>query len=271
VFDWCMDNGIRFDLGIGVSAGSANLASYAAGQRGRNFRFYTEYAFRHQYMGLGNFISKRSLFDLDYVYGTLSCSDGEDPLDYDALRDNPMEFHVVATDAHTGKAVYFSKDDIAQDDYGVFKCSSAIPFFCHSYAFRGSSYYDGALGDPVPIEKAFELGCDRVVLILTKPENELRRPDKDMRIASLIRGKYPEAARSLCQRAGRYNESVSIARSYEKDGRVLIISPDDTCGVDTLRRNKRNLISLYDKGYEDGRRIGSFMNGGTGDEGCADR
>ena len=76
VFDWCMDNGIRFDLGIGVSAGSANLASYAAGQRGRNFRFYTEYAFRHQYMGLGNFISKRSLFDPDYVYGTLSCSDG---------------------------------------------------------------------------------------------------------------------------------------------------------------------------------------------------
>jgi len=46
VLDYCMDQGIRFDMGIGVSAGSANLASYAAGQRGRNYQFYTEYAFR---------------------------------------------------------------------------------------------------------------------------------------------------------------------------------------------------------------------------------
>ena len=37
VLDYCMDQGIAFDLGIGVSAGSANLASYAAGQRGRNY------------------------------------------------------------------------------------------------------------------------------------------------------------------------------------------------------------------------------------------
>ena len=31
VLDYCMEHGIRFDLGIRVSAGSANLASYAAG------------------------------------------------------------------------------------------------------------------------------------------------------------------------------------------------------------------------------------------------
>ena len=49
VLDYCMDNDIRFDLGIGVSAGSANLISYAAGQRGRNFRFYSKYGLRREY------------------------------------------------------------------------------------------------------------------------------------------------------------------------------------------------------------------------------
>lgn len=43
VLDYCMEHDIRFDLGIGVSAGSANLASYAAGQIGRNYKIYTEY------------------------------------------------------------------------------------------------------------------------------------------------------------------------------------------------------------------------------------
>lgn len=53
VLDRCMDDGVRFDVGIGVSAGSANMASYAAGQRGRNYRFFAEYAFRGRYMGVG--------------------------------------------------------------------------------------------------------------------------------------------------------------------------------------------------------------------------
>ena len=36
VLDYCMDQGIHFDLGIGVSAGRVNLISYAAGQARRN-------------------------------------------------------------------------------------------------------------------------------------------------------------------------------------------------------------------------------------------
>ena len=43
VLDYCMEQGIRFDFGIGVSAGAANISSYMANQRGRNFVFYTEY------------------------------------------------------------------------------------------------------------------------------------------------------------------------------------------------------------------------------------
>ena len=40
VFDYCLDNGIAFDMCIGISAGSANIASFTSGQRGRNYNFY---------------------------------------------------------------------------------------------------------------------------------------------------------------------------------------------------------------------------------------
>lgn len=259
VLDYCMDQGIRFDMGIGVSAGSANLASYAAGQRGRNYQFYTEYAFRKQYMSLGNFITKKSYVDMDYVYGTLCRSDGENPLDYPVLRDNPMEFYVVATDALTGEPKYFDKGDIRQDDYSVMKASSAIPFVCKPYVVQGVAYYDGALGDPVPVEKAFQLGCDRVVLILTKPESVLRNPKKDEKLAAGIRKKYPAAAEKLCKRAQHYNESVALAQEYARQGKVLIIAPDDTCGVDTLKKDKNSLQRLYDKGYMDGKKITDYL------------
>lgn len=259
VLDYCMDNSIRFDLGIGVSAGSANLASYAAEQRGRNYKFYTEYAFRWQYMSIRNFISKGSFIDMDYVYGTLCRAGGEYPLDYPTLRDNPMDFHVIATNALTGETKYFDKNDIQQDNYDIFKASSSIPFVNKPYVIQGIPYYDGALGDTIPIEKAFQLGCDRVVVLLTKPVNVLRTSEKDKRLAAIIRKKYPLAAERLCQRAQRYNDGVALAMEYAKQGKALIVAPDNTCGVDTLKKDKIALQKLYEKGYQNGQKITEYL------------
>lgn len=51
---------------------------------------------------------------------------------------------------------------------------------CRPYEVGGIPYFDGALGDTVPIRKAFELGCDKAVLILTKPKDFLRTPGKNL-------------------------------------------------------------------------------------------
>lgn len=259
VLDYCQDNAIEFDLALAISAGSANLASFLARQRGRNYTFYTEYAFRKQYASLRNFIRGKGFFDVDYVYGTLSNSDGENPLDYPALRDNPAEYIVIATDAVTGEATYFDKNSLSQDNYAPLKASSSIPFINKPYFIDGKPYYDGALGNPVPVEKAFELGCDLVVLILTKPADKPREQGFDAKLAKRIRKKYPKAAEQLTLRAQHYNEGVAAAREYAKQGKLAIISPDDTCGVDTLHKDRESLKKLYEKGYADGRKIKEFL------------
>lgn len=73
VLDRCLEEDLRFDLCIGVSAGSANMASYLAGQHGRNKPFYDEYSFRREYMSVHNLIRKHSYLDLGYVYGPQQC------------------------------------------------------------------------------------------------------------------------------------------------------------------------------------------------------
>ena len=161
VFDYCLDKDIRFDLGIGVSAGSANVASYLAGQKRRNFVFYTDYPFRKEYMSLKNFVRKRSYLDLDYIYGTLSNADGENPLDYRSILENPCEFVAVATDARTGEAAYFGKE--------------------------------------------------------------------------------------------------ALEKVYEEQGRVLILAPDDTCGVDTLTKDREVLRRFYEKGYRNAHALDEFL------------
>ena len=264
VLDYCMDSGISFDLGIGVSAGSANLASFAAGQKGLNLKFYTEYGARNEYASFANFVKKKTFIDMDYVYSTLSNSEGENPIDFPAFKVNPMEYYVVATDAETGKAHYFGKTDFHQDCYDPLKASCAIPFVCHPYKVFGREYFDGALSDPVPVQKAFDLGCDKVVLLLTKPEDNIRKPDGDIRLSKMIHRHYPKAAEGLCNRAKTYNDSIAKAESYAADGKLLIVAPDDTCGVTTLTRDRSQesqtrLLDLYQKGYSDGWKISNFF------------
>ena len=52
---------------------------------------------------------------------------------------------------------------------------------------------------------------------------------------------------------------MELARKYEAEGRLCIIAPDDTCGVDTLTRNRDALNRFYEKGLQDGAKIDAFL------------
>lgn len=259
VFDYCLENRIQFDYCIGVSAGSANIASYLGKQKGRNYQFYMEYTFRKQYMSLHNLLHKGSYINLDYVYGELSNMDGENPLNYEMIKKSNSVMKVVALDALTGETTYFDKSDLAQDDYHILKASCSIPVICKPYFVDGIPYYDGGIADPVPVKKAFADGCDKVIVILTKPQDAVRVQKKDVPLAKLLRHKYAKAADNLLLRYKKYNEGLALAKEYAKQGKVLIIAPEDCCGMDTLTKDKKCIDNMYHKGYTDALSLQEFL------------
>ena len=212
-------------------------------------------------MSWQNWLRRGSFLDLDYIYGTLSAAGGEGPLDWAGLQESPMELLLVATEAWSGKPRYFPKEALRRDDYGVLKASSAIPFVCRPQWIEERPYYDGALGDTIPIENVFELGCGKVVLLLTLPVDTVRTAKRDRLLANRIRREYPLAAKRLEHRAEQYNAGVALARRYAERGELLIVAPDDTCGVTTLKREPACMARLYEKGYHDGERILPFLAG----------
>ena len=259
VFDRLLDDGVTFDYCLGVSAGSANIASYLAKQRGRNRRFYLDYSIRKEYMSPSNLYKIGAFLNLNYIYGTLSASDGEDPLDFKTLMENDTELVVVATNAKTGKIEYYGKDDIAKDDYRIFMASSAIPLITRAQKIGDAPCNDGGVGEPIPIMKAFFDGCDKVVLVLTMPDGPLQRKRRDLLGAVLLRFIRPNISRLLLERHRIYNRQLALAHGFADEGRCLIISPDDVCGIKTLTNDTANLERLYEKGYADAAKIKSFV------------
>jgi predicted patatin/cPLA2 family phospholipase len=259
VLDYCLEAGIKFDCCVGVSAGSANLITYLAGQKERNFQFYHEYSFRKKYMGLGNMIFGGSYFNLPYIYGTLGNSDGENPLDYEAYEKNKASFFVVAEDAVSGNAVYFNRNHIKKDDCRVLMASSSIPGINKPFEIDGKLYFDGALADPVPIQRAFMEGCDRVVLILSKPMDEPIDYQTDVFLSNLIKNQYPVSARKLMLRAEKYERSIALANQYASMNRLLFVAPNETFGITATKRTKNGLESLYALGKEEGKKISAWL------------
>ena len=259
VMDRCQEEGITFDHCYGVSAGSANMVSFLAGQHGRNHKFYTEYAFRKEYASFDSYVKHHNFANLDYVYSTLSNHDGEYPVDYEAFAANPTGFTVIACNALDGSAKYFDKSDVHYDDFNIMKPSSAVPVACEPYVIDGVPYFDGGIVDPVPVQKAIDDGYDRIVLVLTRPKDVLREQKRDIAPARILRHSYPAAAERLLNRYATYNDEVALAKEYERDGRVLILAPDDLCGLSTLSKSFEGLELMYRKGYAAAGAIANYL------------
>ena len=261
VLDRCLLDGVVFDYCCGVSAGSANLINYQAGQIGRTYRFYHEYAFRKQYMSMGNLLKKGNYIDLDYIYSDLSDSVSIDPLAISRVLAFPGQLCVVATRASDGTPHYFSKKDVSKDQYDILKASCCIPLVCKPYVIDGVEYFDGGLSDPLPVDHLLSEGCDRIVVILTRPISfQDHRMERAKKIINRLLSAYPEVAEEVFSRHRRYAESLEKVIELQEAGRALIVAPDTCCGVDTLKRSAANLDRLYRLGTRDGKAIRRFMS-----------
>lgn len=185
---------------------------------------------------------------------------GADPFDTAVFHVSKEDMVFVTTSAETETSVYFPKTTLKDRDLRILEASSALPVACKPIEIDGKLYYDGGIVDPIPYMKAFEMGADKVVVILTKPRNFHRVQGPDKLIANLLSKKYPKSGRAMELRAETYNRQLNGMKQYEDEGRLLVIAPDDTCGVTTLKHKQDDIIAFYNKGYKVAEKIITFLN-----------
>lgn len=251
IMDAFLDEGITFDYCIGVSGGSGNVASYLAGQRGRNLRFFTDHIHSPDYFGLKSLLKTGDLFGLEYIYGDLTRRDGEDPLDFPALMKNPAEYEVVVTNALTGKPEYYGREMMRQDDYRLIMASSAIPVACHPVELNGTPYFDGGLTDAIPVRRAMERGCEKLVVLLTKNRDYVRKPQGMRGLYRRVCRRYPCIVEAIDRRHEVYNDNLRDVFSLEREGTAFVFAASEPIHVGTYSMKEEAERALYDLGLRD--------------------
>lgn len=247
VLDCFMDNGIRFPYTIGVSAGACNGLSYISHQRGRAKYSNIDLLKEYNYIGIKYLLTKGNIIDFDLIFDKFP--NEIIPYDYDKLATCDEHFEMVTTSCITGKACYYEEKKNPERVIEIVKASSSLPFVSPITCVDGEPMLDGGIADSIPIMRARELGYDNNVLVLTRNRG-YRKPDKEIKLASLFYRKYPAMQEAIRQRNKTYNELLSMIEKMEDEGTITVLRPQRPLEVNRMERDVKKLLALYEEGYE---------------------
>lgn len=252
VLDAFMDAGVKFEYSVGTSAGAANVISYAANQRGRNYRFYAEHPTTNpDYMGWNSLMRNGQFFNFDYIYGKLCLKD--DPLDFEALASFPYEAEFAACEAYTASPQYFNIGDITSTNCDVLKASCAVPGYCDPVRVGDSVYFDGGVVDSIPVARAITKGCDRVVVVLSRSRGYRKEEQNRKAVYRFLVRKYPRMITAIANRHENYNRTITFINALESQEKAMIIAPSREVSVSIACRDKALMNEFYLVGLNDGR------------------
>ena len=251
VCDALLTRSLMTDYVIGVSAGIAYGVSYVSRQPRRNLDIMVNYINDKRYMGLGNLLRRdnRAYFGLEFVYSTIP--NQLVPFDYDTFAAYPGEVEAVVTNLDTGAAEYFPLDR-RDDKFKLLQATCALPFLFPVFHIQGRPCMDGGAADAIPYERAFAKGCGRVIVVLTRERDYVRRPEKLQPLIDLAYRKYPKFCDTMRRRADAYNEVRQKLFRLEREGRALVFTPTSTEGFHRTERDVDKIKALWKDGWDQG-------------------
>lgn len=158
-----------FDHIIGVSAGAINGAYFISRQTTEAVRVYLNYLTDNKFINRTRF---NKIIDIDYLVDNVLRKKNE--VNIDVIRDSLTKLHVCLTEKYTKKCEFISynsaEESLAVDIYSLFKATSALPIlYGNDVKINDCIYVDGGASNFLPIDKAVELGCTDIVVVLTTP------------------------------------------------------------------------------------------------------
>ena len=245
---WLIDNGIEFDNAYGISTGAIYLASYLMHSKEKLFTYSVEGITDKRIVGLKAFLRSGRIVDYEYLFEHILPE--ELAFDISPLKDCKVNAYIGLYDLAKGKTEYKPIQELAMKE---FQASTSLPIIGKTVVHEGREILDGGITDMIPIERAVEDGCNRSLVITTKPAAYVRKPAKKA-VIKLMKYTYPQCERiseDYSIRHLNYNKQISEIKELEENKKAVYMHPSKESKVTRLGGSREELIELYELGYND--------------------
>lgn len=251
VLDVFMENDIKIDGIVGVSAGVLFGVNYPSKQKGRVLRYNREYLNDKRYMGLNCLIKTGNIIGKEFSYYELPMK--LDIFDDEAFKNSNTKFYATVTNIKTGKPEYIKLNSVFEQ-MEVLRATSAMPFVSKFVELDGEEYLDGGISDSIPVDKCKELGFEKIIVILTRPI-DYRKKKGNKFIAKIKYRKYPKLVEAINSRYKNYNETVEKIIDMENKKEIFVIRPSKTLRIKRIEKDVNKLQEIYDLGVKDAKEL----------------
>lgn len=248
VIDVMMENHIRVDGLVGVSAGAAFGCNYKSEQPGRAIRYNKKFAHDWRYCSLRSLITTGDLFGGHFCYHVLPTR--LDIFDTATFDRNPMEFYVVCTDVITGRPEYKLLMEHGYESYEWIRASASMPLAAKVVKIGDKKLLDGGISDSIPLLFLQQQGYDRNVVVLTQPEGYIKKPNRLLPLMRWQLRRYPRFLAAVEQRHVMYNEQLTYVRAEEQKGNIVVIRPARKLSIDHVSHDPNEMENVYQQGRQ---------------------
>jgi len=244
--DFFLDKGIKFDYVVGVSAGSCNACAYVASKRGYAKSCMIQDDPKDNFYGFYQMKDSHKYIDLDKVFEEYISRYG---LDYKKYFSNKTECELVVANIETGLAEYKSERKDLERAKTIGKASCSLPLITSPVELDGNLYLDGGLCDSIPVQRALDKGCDKVVVICTRRKNIVPHiSDIQKPLYESFYHKYPKLLEAIFNREQTYADQNKLVDSLVKKGKCVCIRPT-LPEIGRLESDQEKLMMYYYHGY----------------------
>ena len=241
VLDTLMQNNIKFDAIIGVSAGALFGINYKSNQKGRAYRYNMKYINDKEYIGLYSYLTTGNIMNKSFCFDKLV--NELDKFDYQAFKNNKTKFYVVVTNLLTGTPEYQELTDLNdQNQMEYLRASGSMQYVSKPVKINNNYYLDGATGDSIPIKYMEKLGFNKIIVVGTRPEGYQKQYKPQP--SKIFYKKYPKFIKALSNRPSMYNETIKYIEKKANNHEIIFIRPSQDLKVKRIEKNKKKLISL---------------------------
>ena len=238
-----------FDIYIGVSNGVAVLYWYLIRETDNNLDKML-YAASGNYFSYKNIFNGKDIFKVHQMY-----TDGEKRFQPNIEKItnnlNKKDFISVVTDAINAKAEYYSFEESEWTQKMI--ASGTLPILVRTPSFiNGRRKFDGGIADPLPVEKAYEMGAKKIVVIRTYEKKFRRKLKLENYIGALLSRKYPKLRRALLSHDMTYNKALDFIDNPPEDCEIIQLCPPEKLNS---KRDSKN-IEVLKGDYELGKKVG---------------
>ena len=251
ILDEMLQEGIKVDGLIGVSAGIIHGISYVSEQYARNIRYFVKYRSDKRFMSIQSLIKTGNVCEDEFCYNDIPKRLA--PLDFEKFRERTAGgFRVfsVATNLETGKAEYIPITDV-ETQMDAIKASASLPLVSKVVEYNGMKLLDGGSADSIPLKAMQERGFSKNIVILTRPDGFVKKPDHSMPIMKKVYKNYPEYLDTCERRYIDYNSELSYVQKESEKGNTFVIRPSRSIKVARSESDIEKIKRMYKLGRYD--------------------